>query len=84
MASLKRFQRMSIHWSGSLLMDTLKQGLKSLVIPFIAVIGIQEIKMTFDVYTKSNMHFIIWFDTVDQLLASMKRNPNDAYHRRMK
>jgi hypothetical protein len=40
--------------------------------------------MTFDVYTKTNMHFIVWFDTVDQLLASMKKNPLDAYHRRMK
>ena len=40
--------------------------------------------MTFDVYTKTNMHFIVWFDTVDQLLASMKKNPTDDYHRRMK
>ena len=40
--------------------------------------------MSFDVYTKTNAHFIVWFDSVDQLLASMKRNPLDAYHRRMK
>ena len=37
--------------------------------------------MTFNVYTKTKMHFIVWFDTVDQLLASMKLNPEDAYHR---
>jgi hypothetical protein len=37
--------------------------------------------MTFKVYTKNQMQFIVWFDTVDQLLTSMKRNPLDAYHR---
>ena len=37
--------------------------------------------MTFNVITKNNMHFIVWFDTIDQLLVSMKRNPEDAYHR---
>jgi hypothetical protein len=40
--------------------------------------------MTFDIYTQSGMHFTVWFDTVEQLLASMKLNPNDAYHRVMK
>lgn len=40
--------------------------------------------MTFDVYSNSGMHFIVWFDTVDQLLKSMKNHPLDVYHRRMK
>ena len=39
--------------------------------------------MTFKVLTKTDMHFIVWFDTIDQLLASMKLNPSDAYHRVM-
>ena len=39
--------------------------------------------MTFTVYTKNKIHFIVWFDSVDQLLASMKNNPLDAYHRIM-
>ena len=39
--------------------------------------------MTFNVYTKTNMHFIVWFDNVDQLLVSMKQNPLDSYHRIM-
>lgn len=40
--------------------------------------------MSFDVYTKSGIHCIMWFDTVEQLLASMKQNPEDVYHRKMK
>lgn len=37
--------------------------------------------MTFNIYTKNKMHFIVWFDNVEQLLVSMKRNPFDVYHR---
>jgi len=40
--------------------------------------------MSFDVYSKEGMHYIMWFDTFDQLLTSMKKNPHDVYHRRMK
>jgi hypothetical protein len=40
--------------------------------------------MSFDVYTKSGMHFIMWFDSIEKLLESMLENPNDTYHRKMK
>jgi hypothetical protein len=40
--------------------------------------------MTFDIYTPAGLHFIQYFETIEALLANMKRNPNDAYHRRMK
>jgi hypothetical protein len=39
--------------------------------------------MRFNVYTKNKIHFIVWFDSVEQLLASMKKNPLDVYHRIM-
>jgi hypothetical protein len=38
--------------------------------------------MSFDVYTKTGLHFIVWFDSIEQLIASMKMNPEDVYHRK--
>jgi DMSO/TMAO reductase YedYZ heme-binding membrane subunit len=42
-----------------------------------------KVKMTFNVYTKNKVHFIVFFPNVDQLLLSMKKNPFDSYHRIM-
>jgi hypothetical protein len=40
--------------------------------------------MTFDIYTPAGLHFIQYFETIDDLLRSMKNNPADAYHRKLK
>jgi hypothetical protein len=40
--------------------------------------------MSFNVYTKEGFHLIAWFDTVDQAIKSMKKNPLDSYHRIVK
>ena len=37
--------------------------------------------MSFTIYQADGLKVIQWFKTVDELLASMKRNPKDAYHR---
>lgn len=37
--------------------------------------------MSFNVYTKEGIHYIMWFDTVEKLLDSMKQNPTYSYHR---
>jgi len=37
--------------------------------------------MSFTIYQADGLKVIQWFKTVDELLASMKRNPNDVYHR---
>ena len=37
--------------------------------------------MSFTIYQADGLKVIQWFKTVDELLESMKRNPNDAYHR---
>lgn len=37
--------------------------------------------MSFTIYQADGLKVIQWFKTVDELLASMKRNPNDTYHR---
>lgn len=37
--------------------------------------------MSFTIYQTDGMKVIQWFRTVDELIASMKNNPKDAYHR---
>lgn len=39
--------------------------------------------MIFDIYSKTGIHFTQYFETIESLINSMKRNPDDAYHRRM-
>jgi hypothetical protein len=37
--------------------------------------------MSFTIHQQNGLKVIQWFKTVDELLASMLSNPNDAYHR---
>jgi len=37
--------------------------------------------MSFTIYQADGLKVIQWFKTVDELLDSMKHNPNDVYHR---
>ena len=37
--------------------------------------------MSFTVYTHDGMKVIQWFSTIDDLLASMIKNPHDRYQR---
>jgi hypothetical protein len=37
--------------------------------------------MQFNIYTKEGFHFIQYFHSIDELLASMLANPKDVYHR---
>ena len=37
--------------------------------------------MSFTIYQADGLRVIQWFQTVDELIASMLNNPNDRYHR---
>lgn len=37
--------------------------------------------MSFNIYTKDGMKVVQWFKNIDELIQSMKNNPNDTYHR---
>jgi hypothetical protein len=37
--------------------------------------------MSFTIYQKDGLKTIQWFQTTDELIASMLANPNNAYHR---
>ena len=37
--------------------------------------------MSFTIYQADGLKCIQWFPSVDDLLSSMKKHPNDAYHR---
>jgi len=37
--------------------------------------------MSVTIYQHNGLKVIQWFATVDELIASMLANPNDAYHR---
>ena len=37
--------------------------------------------MSFTIYQADGLKVIQWFPSVDDLLSSMKKHPNDAYHR---
>jgi hypothetical protein len=37
--------------------------------------------MSFTIYTQDGTKFQQWFPSIDELLASMVKNPKDVYHR---
>jgi len=37
--------------------------------------------MTFDIYSPEGIHFVQYFDTIDELIISMIKNSGHAYHR---
>jgi hypothetical protein len=39
--------------------------------------------MSFTIYQIDGLKVIQWFQNVDELLKSMKANPNDFYHRNL-
>ena len=37
--------------------------------------------MSFTIYQANGMKVVQWFRDIDELVASMLKNPNDRYHR---
>lgn len=42
---------------------------------------LKEIDMSFTIYQADGLKCIQWFPSVDDLLSSMLKHPNDRYHR---
>jgi hypothetical protein len=37
--------------------------------------------MSFNIYTKAGLHYVQFFETIEELIAHMIKNNQDAYHR---
>ena len=37
--------------------------------------------MSFDIYTKTGLHYVQFFETIDELIADMIKHNQHAYHR---
>lgn len=37
--------------------------------------------MSFTIYQANGLRVIQWFSSIDELIKSMRKNPNDVYHR---